>query len=366
MGKGSLAELQRSIQDLNRQVQRLQPRQARPAPAEQANWDCAFCALGVNNFADRTYCYKCARDRVTGVAHTAGVVKQQAGARQAHSRPRSKPAKPVASPPAPPKTQDADPPSAQEEDPVWVELAAARSYLEWVRKQKPAVKDKELPAAQKRLTEAEARDKERKPPGERLQSALSRVDHRQKQADQAKEAADSAEAAFKKAREEADAAAAQLKEAQQELQVAQSIHRTWGPSADAHDPPYSPAGALSGVSGLNAQHVEVLRQISEGFAPGTPHSDLLRELLAGAAPPPEAGTAPPPEGVSGAGDKDAHSGAQRALTKSPTPKQPRLGPYSGGKKATVKAPSRSQSPEGAGSATKAEGAGTAEADAMKD
>ena len=65
-----------------------------------------------------------------------------------------------------------------EEDPIAQELEDARAYHSWVRQQKARVRDKELPAAEERLAKAETADKQRKPPGERLQSALSRVAHR--------------------------------------------------------------------------------------------------------------------------------------------------------------------------------------------
>ena len=68
------------------------------------------------------------------------------------------------------------------------ELATARSLHEWARKLPQPAWDKELPAAKKRLEQADGEDKKRKPPAERLQSALSRVDHRQRQAQAAKDA----------------------------------------------------------------------------------------------------------------------------------------------------------------------------------
>ena len=76
------------------------------------------------------------------------------------------------------------------------ELAMARSLHEWARKLFQPATDKELPAARKRVEQAEGEDKKRKPPAERPQSALSRVDHRQRQAQAAKDALKEAQQAM--------------------------------------------------------------------------------------------------------------------------------------------------------------------------
>ena len=292
--KLALGNIQKTLEGVAKQVQRLQSLQGKGSSGP-ANWDCAFCPQGHNNFAHRTFCYKCSRDRTSGEVVGGAATRQGAQGATQGARTRSRPARGQSSAPSP-KAPDMEPAQSQEDDPIAIELAAARSYVEWVRKQKQVVKDKELPQAQKRLSEAEAKDKQRKPPAERLQSAPSKVDHRQRLADQAKEAASKAEAAATKAREEAEAAEALLKEAKQELQVAQAVHRAWGPSSRATSPTgegpvYAPQTPLSGASGLSAQQLEVLQQISEGYAPGSPHSELLLGLLKGAA---AQGPAPPP------------------------------------------------------------------------
>jgi len=292
--KLALGNIKKTLEGVAKQVQRLQSLQGK-ATSGLANWDCAFCPQGHNNFAHRTFCYKCSRDRTSGEVVGGAAVRQAAQGSIQGARARSRPARGQSSAP-PPKAPDTEQAQSQEDDPIAIELAAARSYVEWVRKQKQVIRDKELPQAQKRLSEAEAKDKQRKPPAERLQSALSRVDHRQRLADQAREAASKAQEAATKAKEEAEAAETLLKEAKQELQVAQAVHRAWGPSSRAASPTgegpvYTPQAPFSGASGLSAQQLEVLQQISEGYAPGSPHSELLLGLLKGAA---AQGPVPPP------------------------------------------------------------------------
>ena len=63
---------------------------------------------------------------------------------------------------------------------------------------------------------------------------------------------------------------------------------------------YAPHAPYSGAPGLSAQQIEVLQQISEGYAPGSPHSDLLLGLLKGAA---AQGPAPPPGPHQGLAEK---------------------------------------------------------------
>ena len=183
----ALGNIKKTLEGVAKQVQRLQSLQGK-ATSGLANWDCAFCPQGHNNFAHRTFCYKCSRDRTSGEVVGGAAVRQAAQGSIQGARARSRPARGQSSAP-PPKAPDTEQAQSQEDDPIAIELAAARSYVEWVRKQKQVIRDKELPQAQKRLSEAEAKDKQRKPPAERLQSALSRVDHRQRLADQAREAA---------------------------------------------------------------------------------------------------------------------------------------------------------------------------------
>ena len=111
------------------------------------------------------------------------------------------------------------------------ELATARSLHEWARKLPQPARDKEVPAARKRLELAEGEDKKRKPPAERFQSVLSRVDHRQRQAQAARDALAEAEQAIEAFKAECTRQEALLANDQEELQVAQSLHQAWGPSA---------------------------------------------------------------------------------------------------------------------------------------
>ena len=152
----------------------------------QTNWACAFCTAGGNNFAHRTCCYKCFRDRRTGVLVTPVPTHSAQTQGGGGGRPRARSQGPsvaadqahrgkdtlLAAP-----TQSADD-TAQAGDAVALELATARSLHEWARKLNPEGREKELPGALERLNKAEAADKARKPPGERLQSALSRVEDR--------------------------------------------------------------------------------------------------------------------------------------------------------------------------------------------
>ena len=89
----------------------------------------------------------------------------------------------------------------------------------------PAGKDKELPAARKRIELAEGEDKKRKPPAERLQSAFSRVDHRQRQAQAARDALNGAQQAIEAFKAECIHQDSIFAKDQEELQVAQSLHQ---------------------------------------------------------------------------------------------------------------------------------------------
>ena len=182
------------------------------------NWACRFCTAGSNNFPHRTTCYKCHRDKVTGVLITPVMPQGEAprvtgtptGTAKA-GRARSQGATSGVPPGDPPTTGDA--PSTGEgdaEDPITVELATARSLYDWARKLPPGQKEKELRPIQERLTKAEAADKARKPPNERLQSALSRVEHRRREAEAAAKALEAARKRLREEQEEADQAEERL------------------------------------------------------------------------------------------------------------------------------------------------------------
>ena len=136
-------------------------------------WDRKHCNRGLDNYRDRTTCYRCKRERnATVIPKGAPEYSGERTERAASVRARRQA-------PAPPPTQrftDVD--VGEEEDPIATELVAAKSYAEWARKQKAGpARDKVLAVAQKRFAEAELADKRRKPPAERLQSALPRVNH---------------------------------------------------------------------------------------------------------------------------------------------------------------------------------------------
>ena len=165
-----------------------------------------------------------------------------------------------------------------EEDPVAQELEDARAYHSWVKQQKPRVREKELPAAEERLAKAEAADKQRKPPGERLQSALSRVSHRQTLADSAMEAEKAAEEALGAARKEAAQAQQKLVEAQQELAVAQQAHKVWGQDPDRDRASY--AG-----NHMTPDQVQAMQELSAKYLGTEVGSLLLRAFpMAGLQP----------------------------------------------------------------------------------
>ena len=218
---------QHQLLQLGQIVAGIVQQQAGPGP-KPGTWACGFCVEGEANWAHRQSCYKCHRDRRTGVLVTpvAGGMTQQP-AKVPRPKLRAKSAAPtlkVTAPTVPAKGPTAEQPE-NEEDPVAQELEDARAYHSWVKQQKPRVREKELPAAEERLANAAAADKQRKPPGERLQSALSRVSHRQTLADSAMEAEKTAEEALDAARKEAAQAQQKSVEAHQELAVAASQTR---------------------------------------------------------------------------------------------------------------------------------------------
>jgi hypothetical protein len=159
------------------------------------------------------------------------------------------------------------------------ELATARSLHDWARKLPQPARDKELPAARKRLELAEGEDKKRKPPAERLQSALSRVDHRQRQAQAAHEALKEARQAIGALEAECAHQDALLAKDHEELQVAQSLHQAWGPQA--RDGEGVSAQHQSQDRAALAEMVERQRDLLSRLAISLPPGqspELLREL----------------------------------------------------------------------------------------
>ena len=135
--QGAWGDIQRLIRNLNSKLGSLgsPPRgtQGGPdrAPRQGANWDCALCSEGVDNFADRARCFKC------GGARPRPGQGQQGQARPLQARPARTPRARSRQPRAP--SQQALPPQAKAdtadrpEDPATSanELATARSLYEW-------------------------------------------------------------------------------------------------------------------------------------------------------------------------------------------------------------------------------------------
>ena len=229
--KAQLEDIQRLLQNLHRQLGSDRLGGGRQGKAQDRgtkvglNWDCPHCADGIDNFASRTRCFKCGGNR------TKNGETRQANPKQA-PRARSRPPKPSDRAPSAtpgPKVEAIEVDSTQED--AVSELATARSLYEWARKLLQPARDKELPAARKRFELAEGEDKKRKPPAERLQSALSRVDHRTRQAQAARDAFSEAQQALEGLEAECLHQDALLAKDQEELQVAQSLHQAWGPAA---------------------------------------------------------------------------------------------------------------------------------------
>ena len=283
------------------------------AGQQPGTWACGYCVEGGTNWAHRQTCFKCHRDRNTGVLVTpvaAGSGSQQG--KNTRPQPRAKSAAPALKATQPASSQKAPAGESQEdeEDPVAQELEDARAYHSWVRQQKARVRDKELPAAEERLAKAETADKQRKPPGERLQSALSRVAHRQTLATAATEAKEAAEEALQTAKKEAAQAHQKLAEAQQELAVAQQAHKVWG--QDARAGPHGEPGSYLGAH-LTPDQKSALEELSNKYL-GTEVGTLLYRVF------PMAGLQPdPPE--PGPTRRSASDGAKRRGEGNTTPQR---------------------------------------------
>ena len=133
---------------------------------------------------------------------------------------------------------------------------------------------KELATAQKRLAEAELADKRRKPPAERLQSALSRVDHWQKQRAAALAERDAIRATLEAADAGVASIDARLAEAHQELAVSQSMRAAWGQERGGEGSPY-----VAQPGGPTPQQQQILRQICADLQTGAPLSVHVMELM---------------------------------------------------------------------------------------
>ena len=158
--KANAAGLQKAFRELGEQLTALQPKGGAGLRRGDSGpkWDCKHCDRGLDNYPDRTTCYRCKRDRnAPAIPKGASGPSGERAERAASVRTRK-----VAGEPAP-MLGVGDGEVGEEEDPIAVELAAAKSYTEWVRRQKAGpAREKELAAAHKRLAEAELADKRRR------------------------------------------------------------------------------------------------------------------------------------------------------------------------------------------------------------
>jgi hypothetical protein len=307
--KGALARLKLAIAELEKAQAPTAGAGGKPGKA-QANWACAYCTAGGNNFSHRTCCYKCFRDRRTGVLVAPPPQRSAQLQPTAGGKPRARSQGAPAGGEPGPKPKDPQVPLTQPgEDPplpgdaVALELATARSLHEWARKLNPEGREKELPGALERLNKAEAADKARKPPGERLQSALSRVDHRRRLVEAAVKAHDLLAAQAAAAKAELEQAETALKEAKLELETAQQVHSAWGAPDGGPGSSYLGSG-LGAATGISGEERDVLQRCSVELSTSHPQAaNILLGLLSRA---PGIGTsggagAPTADGPAGSG-----------------------------------------------------------------
>ena len=294
--KANAAGLQKAFRELGEQLAALQPKGGAGLRRGDSGpkWDCKHCDRGLDNYPDRTTCYRCKRDRnAPAIPKGASGPSGERAERAASVRTRK-----VAGEPAP-MLGVGDGEVGEEEDPIAVELAAAKSYTEWVRRQKAGpAREKELASAHKRLAEAELADKRRKPPAERLQSALSRVNHWDKEWEAGERGRDAALAVLEA--KEADLAniGTMREEARKELETAQAMHAAWGQPQGGDPGTYCAGGKVT-------PHQEaILRQISDSLQVGSPASAHLIELMATMGYPGLPGQ--------GEGDRQGHTAAGEA------------------------------------------------------
>ena len=280
--KAALGDIQRLLNNLHRQLGSDAPGKDRQGKGQGKgakageNRDCPHCADGIDNFASRTRCFKCGGNRPKNTEVKQATPKQAPRARSRPPKPSDRARAPSATPTQRVETMDVD---CTQEDAV-SELATARSLHEWARKLPQPAGDKELPAARKRLELAESEDKKRKPPAERLQSALSRVDHRTRQAQAAKDALNEAQLAIEALEAECLHQEALLAKDQEELRVAQSLHQAWGPAA--REGPGNPSTSLQAPDPAQAteqteRQRAILNSLYDALPPGQ-GPGLLKEL----------------------------------------------------------------------------------------
>ncbi len=289
--KSTLAQLKLLVGQLERDQAGAGQRAPRAGAGTKAggDWDCPHCTAGVGNFARRTSCFKCGADRRSGLPQAAPSQQPALAGSPALKATR---ARSLGNPPSTARTHKPTESGAGSQAPggddqadgdaVATELALARSYHDWARKLQGAARELELPKAVARLGKAELADKARKPPSERLQSALSRLDHRRRVLEGADAGVEALEAQLKVAKEEQAQAMELLKEAKQEVEVAQQVHAAWG-AADAGTPATGVGpgwlGTAAGVQ-LTGPQRAVLQKATADLSAECPHvADLLLRLL---------------------------------------------------------------------------------------
>ena len=157
--KAALGDIQRLLANLNGQLGFAGPRGGRQGKGQgkgvnpSGNLDCPHCAEGTDNFANGSRCFNCRGNLPREPPAKSERPKQV-------PRARSRPAKLSAPPPAPSPHPKPDPMEVEDhQEDATSELATARSLREWVRKLPQPARDKELPAARKRVELAEGEDK---------------------------------------------------------------------------------------------------------------------------------------------------------------------------------------------------------------
>ena len=330
MGSKALGDIQRLLQSLNTKISTLDapgtrgPRGPARAARQGANWDCTQCAEGVDNFADRTRCFKCGGAKPRPAQGQQGQPNQTQPHPPRAPRARSRQPRAPSQQPQQGQAAKADPmDTSDDSSAIASELSTARSLYEWARKLPQPARDRELPEAKKRLDMAEAEDKRRKPPAERLQSALSRVDHRQRQAQAARDALAEARAALEVLTAECQNQEALLAKDQEELRVAQGLHAAWGPQArDAQGRPPTGAGASGEVGttqGMSPQQADLLSRLQAHLPQDSSAPDILRELAASLGAPLSHGIAPQsaslPSPSLEAQGQEGQSGAKKLVRK---------------------------------------------------
>ena len=270
--KANAAGLQKAFRELGEQLAALQPKGGAGQRRGDSGpkWDCKHCERGLDNYPDLVTCFRCKRERNAPV-----IPKGASGpSGERTERATSVRTRKGAGEPSPPLGMgDGD--VGEEEDPIATELAAAKSYTEWARRQKAGpAREKELAAAHKRLAEAELADKRRKPPAERLQSALSRVNHWDKEWETGERERDAARATLEAKEAELASIGTMREEARRELETAQAMHAAWGHTHGGDGGTYSAAGRAT------PQQEVIFQQIRDSLQVGSPASAHLMELMA--------------------------------------------------------------------------------------